>query len=124
MRITTPLDLYSYLKSSWKSRPVLAAIISPVSGGRGGLGYLGSCLTCPSLPHVHSFVQETLVSSLRVESQALQAALERVRVELQIERELMKRDRQEPEAEATFAHLGVSASPSPPPPPNLAERIG
>ena len=92
MTLTTPLALYPYLKSSWNSRPVIAAIFSPVSGAHGGLGYLGSCLTCSSLPHVHSFVQ--VVPNLRVENQALQAALEWVRLELQEERELLKRDRQ------------------------------
>ena len=86
------------------------------------------------------------MSNLRVENQALQAALERVRLELQEERELLERDRQEAEAASASvripvlaplngtkkvkgesggwisrntrraSHLGVSAPPPPPPP--------
>ena len=47
------------------------------------------------------------MSNLRVENQALQAALERVRLELQEERELLERDRQEAEAASASASVRI-----------------
>ena len=56
------------------------------------------------------------MSSVKLENQALQMALERVCLELQEEREFIKRYRQETKAEAASAHSEVSAPPSLPPP--------
>ncbi|CAN0436518.1 unnamed protein product, partial [Ascophyllum nodosum] len=48
--------------------------------------------------------KRTLVSSVKLENQALQMALERVCLELQEEREFIKRYRQETKAEAASDH--------------------